>query len=368
MNRKTPLPPLRWLPYAAGVTATSLVALGALALVPPRTSNLRSQPNPAPGYAAALTRFAALRERDGSQVNPLCYSRLMTHGHQTARVFVLFHGVTNCPRQYEEFARILFERGHNVLIPRMPQNGYADIETDALHHLTAEQLRDYGDTSIDIACGLGDDVIVTGLSAGGVVAAWVAQFRPEVSRSVIIAPSLGLGFFPDHTMPVVRNLFLRLPNHQRHRDRNRVEPPHNYTQQSTRGLGQILRFATAVFRAARTAPPAAGDVVLVSNAADTVISNSLTERLGMLWAVQGYPVKTYIFPAGLQLGHDTIDPLQQDQHTAIVYPILQELLEEGTAPPTVVPPDAAQASPPPPTTPGSVGAGDRLSNGRQPAT
>jgi hypothetical protein len=45
-------------------------------------------------------------------------------------------GVTNCPQRYAVLGQMLFERGANVLIPRMPKNGYADIETDALHHLT----------------------------------------------------------------------------------------------------------------------------------------------------------------------------------------------------------------------------------------
>lgn len=330
MHAKTSTRRLRF-PIGLGLTLALLTTGGAVALAPVSTRSLQPRPRPARSYAEALARFDALHHRDGSQVNPVCFSRLLTHGRQTERAVVLFHGVTNCPQQYAVLGQMLFKRGANVLIPRMPKNGYADIETDALHHLTAEQLCDYGDTSIDIAQGLGREVIIAGLSAGGVVAAWAAQHRADVARALVIAPAFGLGFAPAALNPLVRNLFLRLPNIQRHRDDTRIEPPHNYAQQSTRGLGQILRLGVAVFRAARRAPPAAHSVLLVSNASDHIIRNDATDRLGALWRAHGYPVEAYTFAEGLHLAHDTIDPLQQDQHIDTVYPILMDLLERSVS-------------------------------------
>ena len=49
-----------------------------------------------------------------------------------------------------------------------------------------------GARAVDIAAGLGDQVTIAGLSAGGVVAAWAAQHRRDVHRAVLIAPSLGV--------------------------------------------------------------------------------------------------------------------------------------------------------------------------------
>jgi alpha-beta hydrolase superfamily lysophospholipase len=36
-------------------------------------------------------------------------------------------------------------------------------------------------------------VTVVGLSAGGLVAAWAAQYRSELDKAVLIAPSTGFG-------------------------------------------------------------------------------------------------------------------------------------------------------------------------------
>ena len=38
------------------------------------------------------------------------------------------------------------------------------------------------------ADGLGDKITVTGLSLGGVMSAYAAQFRPDVDRAVVISP------------------------------------------------------------------------------------------------------------------------------------------------------------------------------------
>jgi carboxylesterase len=93
----------------------------------------------------------------------------------------------------------------------MPRHGLADRMTSELGKLRAEELRDFGDLTVDIAVGLGDRVTVVGLSAGGVVAAWLAQHRPEVARAVLIAPSFGLGTLGKWPQLVFMNLLLALP-------------------------------------------------------------------------------------------------------------------------------------------------------------
>ena len=58
-----------------------------------------------------------------AKIRPECVSGLLEHGHPTERVFVLMHGLSNCPAQFSKLGRLLFERGHNVLIPRTPYHG-----------------------------------------------------------------------------------------------------------------------------------------------------------------------------------------------------------------------------------------------------
>lgn len=82
--------------------------------------------------------------------------------------------------------------GDNVYVPQLPQQALKRANADDLSRLTADQLRDVGDASVDIATVLGDTVVVLGLSLGGNIAAWVAQFHPEVARVVVAALALRL--------------------------------------------------------------------------------------------------------------------------------------------------------------------------------
>ena len=148
--------------------------------------------DPSRDYAAALVKWEALRAQDGAEVNPVCRSTLLTHGARAEQAAVLVHGVTNCPQQFVQLAPLLFDQGYNVLIPRIPWNGFLDRSGEAMRNLTAQQLRAFGDAVVDIACGLGERVSVLGLSGGGVVTAWIAQHRAEVERAVVIAPSIGI--------------------------------------------------------------------------------------------------------------------------------------------------------------------------------
>src|SRR5215831_19107519 len=147
--------------------------------------------DPAKDYETALTRFAKIQAREEAQgnLNPVCCSKLLTHGHKTERVIILMHGMTNCPQQFVELAPKFFEDGYNVLIPRMPHNGLADPDTDDLRYLKSAELRDHCIEIVDIARGLGDHITYFGLSVGGLMAAWVAQYRDDVDEAIIIAPS-----------------------------------------------------------------------------------------------------------------------------------------------------------------------------------
>jgi carboxylesterase len=157
---------------------------------------LSSQPHPATTYDEAAARFEKLSALDDGRINPLCRSQLLTHDGKVERAIVLVHGIPNCPQQYAKLGPLFFARGLNVLIPRMPYHGYADRATHDLRRLTTEELRAFADETTDIACGLGEQVIYLGLSAGGILATWVAQFRADVAKAVVIAPALNVAHVP----------------------------------------------------------------------------------------------------------------------------------------------------------------------------
>ena len=114
--------------------------------------SLQSHANPAPDYAAAVSRFGEIQKIEGPELDPVCRSILLTHGIRTERAIVFLHGYTNCPQQFRELGQIFFDMGDNVLILRLPRHGMADRKVENLSPLKAEELRDCADTSVDIAC------------------------------------------------------------------------------------------------------------------------------------------------------------------------------------------------------------------------
>jgi hypothetical protein len=68
-------------------------------------------------------------------------------------------------------------------------------------------------------------------------------------------------------------------------------------------------------------------VLVVTNAADPAVSNTITRQLVNLWQAHGLEwVESYEFPRALGLLHDMIDPIQAKQRVDVVYPVLLNLL------------------------------------------
>jgi alpha-beta hydrolase superfamily lysophospholipase len=196
-----------------GAALLVILAVAALlGLVPVSTDSFESEPDPASSYADSLQRFDEIQAEERGITNELTRSKQMTHGEKTDRAYVLVHGTTNSPRQFQELGEILHERGNNVLILRMPYHGLESLYVGELKRLKAKDLRTYADRAIDIAVGLGDKVDVIGLSGGGAVAAWIAQNRPDIERVVTLSPFFGIANLPSFADTFLMNLFARLPN------------------------------------------------------------------------------------------------------------------------------------------------------------
>ena len=59
-----------------------------------------------------------------------------------------------------------------------------DLCTKEIANLTVEDIKQVCDQSIDVAKGLGEKVTVMGLSMGGVMSAYNAQFRDDIEQAV----------------------------------------------------------------------------------------------------------------------------------------------------------------------------------------
>ena len=313
----------------------ALLVLAAVTLLwmsrPLGSHDLVSHPHPAAGYDEALARFERIGRSEPADVRPVCHSYLFGHGRRTGRAIVLLHGFTNCPRQFEAFAQLLYDRGANVLVLRVPHHGLRDPLTRDPQWLTAEELAALGDESVDIARGLGDSVTVAGLSMGGNVAAWLAQERPDLDHAVLIAPLFGVSKVWRQMTPALERGLLACPDFcvwWDDRLKERVGGPASaYPRFSTRALAQSLRLGLEVEEAARREPPHARSIQIVTVGGDGAVRNDATAEVQNAWS-RNAPgrVEGYEFPIAMGLGHDLIDPLQPYQQVGRVYPVLTEMM------------------------------------------
>jgi carboxylesterase len=298
-------------------------------LTPWSISNLTSHPRPTHNYAEALQRIGIFRAQEPPDMNPVCELQLMTHDKKVDRAIILVHGYTNCPQQFRELGQRFYDLGYNVLIAPLPHHGLADRMTEAHAQLKAEELAAYADETVDIAQGLGEQVIMMGISAGGVTTAWAAQNRSDIDLAVIISPAFGFKQIPTPLTAAMMNIYWFLPNSFVWWDpvlQDKAPPPYTYPRYSKHALVQTLRLGFATQLDAWRIKPAAKKMVVVFNANDNDINNALTMDVVKRWQAHAANLTTYEFEASLKLGHDLIDPTQPDQRIDIVYPRLIDLV------------------------------------------
>ncbi len=253
-------------------------------------------------------------------------SILRTHGFRTPRAYLLLHGLTASPRQFETFGRLLFEAGSNVSIPRMPRHGHADRLTTQLRELTAGELRSFATEALAEARTLGDEVVVVGFSAGGLLSAWLAQHH-AVARSVSIAPFLGMAWLPDRLLAPFARVTLLFPNrfvwwHPVLREN--LRPEHGYPRFSTHAVAQVATLAHELFIDAHRAAPCTTDLRLVLNVRESTVNNAAVHRLASLWGVHRRVRLRRL--VGLPPSHDIIEPLRAGGLAARVYPALLDVV------------------------------------------
>jgi esterase/lipase len=313
---------------------TVVLFFGLVALTPTRLGDLLSHASPVVDYTAAVGHIATLQAHEDSLVAPGGGSILLTHGQRTARVVVLFHGLTDSPLQYFPYAQRLFAQGDNVFVPRLPHHAERSGRVADMGKLTAEELRDLGDVSVDLARGLGDTVIVSGLSAGGTIAAWVGQYRSDVQRVVVVAPALEVTHVPSLFDGTVLRLALRVPNVTRSSPRDSTEPD-RMPGWATHAVAQTLKLGVAVRRSAAERPAAARELIVLLNAHDHTIANGAAVDLARSWRRRGGLTHVYELPDSLLLPHDVIDPRHPGSNVGAVYPVLDALIL-GTRPSALV--------------------------------
>lgn len=296
------------------------------------SATLAQASRPAAGFEEAVARIEALQAKDGPEVRPDSHTRFWSQGSQAEHALVYYHGYTNAPPQFDVLGQKLCEQGYNVLAPRLPHHGLQDRLTKDQSLLKAEEMAQLTQDTVDIARGLGKKVTIAGLSAGGVMAAWAAQFRPDVDLAVVISPSFGLPFVPSWVSSSFRAVIPHIPNmfiwwDPRVKEKI-VGPPHAYPRFSTKSLAETFRLGMAVREAAKQTRPAAKHIQVVTSAFDTAIHLPTVYKVTEQWKERGGNVSTYEFPKEEKIWHDMIDPAQSTQRIDVVYPVLLPLLTQ----------------------------------------
>jgi pimeloyl-ACP methyl ester carboxylesterase/membrane associated rhomboid family serine protease len=315
----------RVLRIAATTISVFAVLLLVIGAVPASTVGLESKPNPASDFAGGLERLNAIRADEAKQ--PLleeCRTQWKTHDQRTEKVVVFYHGLTNCPAQFVPLADVFFNRGYNVIIARHPYHVFADRDPAHLASLTAMGYRDMADASIDVAHGLGEQVFIVGLSGGGTVAAWAAQYRNDVTRSVMLAPFYGSGFMPAFINRIGINLLTRIPNITLP---GATIIPYAYPGNTTRAMGETMLLGEAVSRLAGNTVPATTSVALLYNENDRTVNNAMAVSVMNDWARTGITPEIYVMPASLGLPHDIIDLNQEVKNPDLVYTAVVDIVE-----------------------------------------
>jgi carboxylesterase len=247
-------------------------------------------------YSEALQIVQGLMDLDGPNVNPLCHTRLYSHGHRVDRALVLLHGFTNCPQQFDALGRQFFERGWNVLIPRYPRHGYADRLNTTISELRSDHLVALSNRAATAGAGLGERLTVAGQSLGAILTGSLAQRRDGIDRAILIAPMLRLKPIPGPALTAFATLMPRMPNFYMWWNdelKDRIGPTWGYPRFSTHAYAALLQTGNKLITDARRDAPKARSIVVVTNTAEPRLDNRFTQRLARAWRAHGATVETY---------------------------------------------------------------------------
>lgn len=349
----------RWLKITLWVVlgvAVVAVALVGFLFLPIGDPNLSSQPNPAPSYDAALQRIAAKQaaETVGPPLQPITHSVALLHGSRVETAVVIFHGYTHSPYQWRVVSKAFYDGGYNVWAPLAPYHGEADRMTGDLSKLTPELLRQYADEGVDVGTGLGRHVEVVGLSTGGDVAVWAAAERPDVTKTIAIAPAMDPRGVPAWVLMPVARWYRYMPDNFNwwQPSQKAAMPGPAYPRFSFRGMFAFVQLTQwALHRADAGGYPVTGALEMVANPADRSVDTTFNVDSARRLAPPG-ELEVFEIPASAGFGHDLIEPDGENKKIiSQVYPVVARALGVPLPDPRVLGSATTSATPSPATRP-----------------
>lgn len=186
----------------------AILALLALYFWPRQSANLQATDVKKLNYTEAVSQAQAIQAENKKIANHTegCETKLYTHKKQTAKTVVMMHGITACSDQYDLLAKKFFDAGYNVYVPLAPHHGTKDPREHS--KVTTAELADYMNTTLSIAGGLGKEVGAIGLSGGGNLATWMAQYG-DIKTLLVLSPFYepSISAAPKWKIPLLESLY-----------------------------------------------------------------------------------------------------------------------------------------------------------------
>lgn len=285
-------------------------------------------------YQGAIESVNANNTSYIDKVNPDCASKLFVHGQKQPKSILIYHGFTNCPKQFEVLGQLLYELGYNVYIPRIPYHGYSDTMTNEFQKLTSQDLISSMQQNYEIAIGLGNSVDVMGISAGANLAVWTG-FNYGASQVLAIAPLFAPTTYQDWQIPIMHNYIALLPNENKWwddvaQDKSKDGPLHAYPRYSSKAANAFLEISLdlkqKIFQSnSNIQSNTSYKLLTLEN--DQAVNNSVALKyFNLLQKTTNHKIYNRELPSNSNLNHDIIDPLQPRANTNYVYPIILEML------------------------------------------
>lgn len=282
-------------------------------------------------FEEALEKISAIQQTEyqNEKINFVAKTIGLAHAEKTPKVILFYHGYTNCPKQFEELGKQIFNLGYNVYIPRLKYHGYRTKRSKEMKRLTVKDLSEYIGDSLQIAHALGDEVIVAGIS-GGATLCLQAGLDHNLKKVIAIAPLIDPDLYPKKLRSFIIILIQLLPNMFIWWDKKLKttlpSPHYTYSWFSTKAVGRFLQIASTIGNSLPSNSIKTKDFTFLLSEADKVAPPQRLKSFITKFEKSQCTVNKIVFLRSENIIHDMIDPNQEGQKVSVVYPRLIEAL------------------------------------------
>lgn len=111
---------------------------------------------------------------------------ILHHNQTTAKVVVLFHGLSDSPFYLKSIAQALHKQGNNVVVALLPGHGKKNADVDMQDYELSDRWRKHVVSIMELATNLGQQKYMGGFSTGGVLATEYLLKKPDAAQALLL--------------------------------------------------------------------------------------------------------------------------------------------------------------------------------------